>query len=338
MRRFPSMGFLSGLTLGAVAGGGVLWLKQGQTNRAALADRVEAVTLQALSQLGVPAEARHIPVNGLQLHTLIAGPSDGQLVVLLHGFPESWYSWRKQIKPLVEAGYRVVVPDQRGYNLSDKPAGVHNYDTAALAADIRELIRTFERERAVIVGHDWGGTVAWRLATEHPDLVEKLIVLNSPHPAAFRRELRENPAQQQKSWYMFLFQLPWLPEALLGHSPMSTVNLFFRRNAANQDAYSSYDLHAMATMLSQPGALTAMVNWYRAAFRHSEQRPGTTVAAPTLIIWGENDAALGKSLTYGLEPWVPNLKIHYIPNCGHWVQNEAPEEVNAQLLEFIVDK
>lgn len=329
------MGFFTGLTLGTALGGGVLWLKQGQANRAALADRVEAVTQQALSQLGVPAEARYISVNGLQLHTVIAGPRDGKLVVLLHGFPENWYTWRKQIKPLVEAGYRVVVPDQRGYNLSDKPLGIHPYRTDALAADIRELVRTFEREQAIIVGHDWGGMVAWRLAMEYPDLVEKLIILNAAHPHAFRRELRENPAQQQKSWYMLAFQLPWLPETLIGQSPMSSVNLFFRRNAVNQDAFSSYDLHAMATMLSQPGALTAMLNWYRAAFQRAGARPSTPVTAPTLIIWGEDDAALGKSLTYGLEAWVPNLKIHYIPNCGHWVQNEAPDEVNAQLLEFI---
>lgn len=335
MRRFPSWGFVTGLTLSAAIGGTLLWLKRGQTRRAALADRIEPVTQQALAQLGVAAESRFITINGLQLHTVIAGPRDGRLIVLLHGFPENWYTWRNQIKPLAEAGYRVVVPDQRGYNLSDKPRGIHNYRTAALTADIRELIRAFERERAIIVGHDWGGLVAWRLAMEYPDLVEKLIILNSPHPDAFRRELRENPAQQRKSWYMFAFQLPWLPEALLGQSPMASVNVFFRRNAANQDAFSSYDLHAMATMLSQPGALTAMLNGYRAAFRRSDRRPGAPVTAPTLIIWGEDDTALGKSLTYGLETWVPNLKIHYIPNCGHWVQNEAPDEVNAQILEFI---
>ena len=324
-----------GIVAGAAASLITIGLRRGQTQRAALADRIEPVTQQALSQLGVAAEARFIPVNGLQLHTVSAGPRDGRLIVLLHGFPENWYTWRKQIKPLVEAGYRVVVPDQRGYNLSDKPIGVHHYRTAALTADIRELIRSFERERAIIVGHDWGGLVAWRLAMAYPDLVEKLVILNAPHPDAFRRELRENPAQQRKSWYMAAFQLPWLPEALIGQSPMASVNLFFRRNAINQDAFSGYDLHAMATMLAQPGALTAMLNWYRAAFHRSERPISAPVNAPTLIIWGEDDIALGKSLTYGLEPWVPNLKIHYISNCGHWVQNEAPEEVNANLLEFL---
>jgi len=324
-----------GVLAGATASLAMIALRRGQAARAKLANRIEPVTQQALSQLGVPAESRYIPVNGLQLHTVLAGPRDGKLVVLLHGFPENWYTWRKQIKPLVEEGYRVVVPDQRGYNLSDKPLGVHPYRTDALAADIRELVRTFERDQAIIVGHDWGGTVAWRLAMEYPDLVEKLVILNAPHPDAFRRELRENPAQQQKSWYMLAFQLPWLPEVLLGQSPMLTVNTFFRRNAVNQDAFSSYDLHAMATMLSQPGALTAMLNWYRAAFRRSDRQASTPITAPTLILWGEDDVALGKSLTYGLETWVPNLKLHYVPNCGHWVQNEAPDEVNTQLLEFI---
>jgi pimeloyl-ACP methyl ester carboxylesterase len=335
MSQYQQRQLLVGIAAGAAASLFAIWVRRGQATRATFADRIEAVTQQALSQLGVAAESRFITVNGLQLHTVIAGPRDAQLVVLLHGFPENWYAWRRQIKPLVEAGYRVVVPDQRGYNLSDKPIGIHHYRTPALATDIRELIHTFDRDRAIIVGHDWGGTVAWRLAMEYPDLVEKLVILNSPHPDAFRRELRENPAQQQKSWYMFLFQLPWLPETLIGQSPMTSVNVFFRRNAINQDAFSSYDLHAMATMLSQPGALTAMLNWYRAAFRRSDRQPGTPIIAPTLIICGEDDTALGKSLTYGLETWVPNLKIHYIPNCGHWVQNEAPDEVNAQLLEFL---
>lgn len=321
-------------TLGLAVGG--WWLvQQGRARRAQLAAQIDTVMEQTLKQLGVAAESRFIPVNGLQLHTVVAGPRDGPLVVLLHGFPESWYGWRRQLAPLARAGYRVAVPDQRGYNLSDKPIGVHNYRAEALTADIRELIRSFERDRAIVVGHDWGGVVAWQLAMDYPALVEKLVILNAPHPAAFRRELRENPAQQQKSWYMGLFQLPWLPELLIGQSPLATADFFFRRGAVNQEAYSSYDLHVAASMLSQPGALTAMLNWYRAAFRPNNSSHQSVINAPTLIIWGERDVALGKSLTYGLETWVPNLKIHYLPDSGHWVQNEAPDEVNAQLLEFI---
>jgi pimeloyl-ACP methyl ester carboxylesterase len=324
-----------GIVAGAAAGLVTIWLRRGQATRAGLANRIEAVTQQNVRQLGVAAESRFINVNGLQLHTVIAGPRDGQLIVLLHGFPENWGTWRRSIKPLVDAGFRVVAPDQRGYNLSDKPGGVHSYRVDALASDVRELIRSFEREKAIVVGHDWGGGVAWRLAMDHPEVVEKLIVINAPHPAAFRRELRENPAQQQKSWYMAAFQLPWLPELLLGQSPLATADLFCRKGAVNQEAYSSYDLHGLAVSLSQPGALTAMLNWYRAAFRNGSLSQTRVIDTPTLLIWAEQDIVLGKSLTYGLDQWVTNLQIHYISGCGHWAQNEAPEEVNAQLLEFI---
>jgi pimeloyl-ACP methyl ester carboxylesterase len=165
--------------------------------------------------------------------------------------------------------------------------------------------------------------------------VEKLIVMNAPHPVTFVRELRDNPAQQRKSWYMGFFQLPMLPEEWLGHDPIESARFFFRHEAVNQEAFSSYDLHVMATALAQPGALTNMVNWYRAIFRYRSPLRAQSIEVPTLLIWAEDDRALGKSLTYGLDQWVRFLKIHYIPHCGHWVQNEAPEEVNRQLLDFI---
>jgi pimeloyl-ACP methyl ester carboxylesterase len=327
------------LVLGMLAGTAAslltIWLQRGRATRAGLADRIEEVTQQNIQHLSVPAESRYVKVNGLELHTVEAGPPDGQLVVLLHGFPENWGTWRRTIAPLVEAGYRVVAPDQRGYNLSDKPGGVHNYRLDALTSDVRELIRACEREQAIVVGHDWGGVVAWRLAMDYPDVVEKLVVLNAPHPATYLREIRENPAQQQKSWYVGFFQIPWLPELLIGQSPMSSANLFFRKGAVNQEAYSSYDLHGLAVSMSQPGALTAMLNWYRALFRDRSALRARKIDTPTLLIWAEDDVALGKSLTYGLDQWVTHLQIHYVANCGHWVQNEAPAEVNAQLLEFI---
>ncbi len=323
------------IVAGSLAVTTALLIRRGRVQRAALADRIEEVTQQALCQLGVAAESRYITVNGLQLHTVMAGPRDGKLIVLLHGFPEHWYTWRKQIAPLVNAGYRVVVPDQRGYNLSDKPIGVHHYRLDALAADVRELIRSFERDTAIVIGHDWGGSVAWQFAMEYPKALEKLIVLNAPHPAAFARELHENPAQQQRSWYMFFFQLPWLPEFLLGQSPLATANLFFRLGAMNQNAFSSYDLDVMAIAMAQPGALTGGLNYYRAAFRYRTGSVSRPIETPTLLIWGEDDVALGKSLTYNLDRWVTHLKLHYIYNCGHWVQNEAPDEVNAQLLAFL---
>jgi pimeloyl-ACP methyl ester carboxylesterase len=245
-----------------------------------------------------------------------------------------WYSWRNQIAPLVNAGYRVVVPDQRGYNLSDKPFGVESYRMEQLTADIRELIRACGRERAVIVAHDWGGAAAWRFAMDYGSAVEKLVVMNAPHPAAFARELNTNWSQRLKSWYMFFFQLPRFPEALLGFSPVASARLFFRGTAV-RPAFCVDDLQVMASALAQRGALQSMIHWYRAAFRYPPSRPNQVIQAPTLLIWAEDDVALDKSLTLGLEKRVPNMTVHYIPNCGHWVQNEAPDEVNAEMLAFL---
>lgn len=335
MTQFRQRGVILSMAAGAAVAVTSLWVRQGRLRRWALAGQIDKMTRQSVGQLGVAAQSTTILVNGLRLHSVVAGPETGPLVVMLHGFPENWTAWRHSFGPLVAAGYRVMALDQRGYNLSDKPAGAHNYRLDALAADVRELVRLSGRETATIVGHDWGGAVAWQVAMEYPEVVENLIILNAPHPAAFAREIKENPAQQQRSWYMFFFQLPWLPELLLGQSPLETARFFFRLGAVNQNAYSSYDLHVLAASMSQPGALTAMLNYYRAMFRYRPASVTKVINTPTLVIWSEQDLALGKSLTYGLEQWVPNVKIHYIPDCGHWVQNEATDEVNAQLLAFL---
>ena len=335
MRRNRREGLIWGLAAGVAIAFTALWIRQGHRRRLALAAQIGEMTQQAVDQLGVPAQSTTLTVNGLHLHAVVAGPEGGPLVVLLHGFPENWTAWRHSFKPLVDAGYRVIALDQRGYSLSDKPAGIHNYRLDALAADVREVIRASGRETAMIVGHDLGGSVAWQTAMDYPDIVDKLIIMNSPHPAAFAREVRENPAQRQRLWYWLFFQLPWLPELMLGQSPLDTVNLFFRLGAVNRNAYSSYDLHLLAASMSQPGALTAMLNYYRAVFRHKPAGITRVTKTPTLIIWGEDDVVLGKSLTYGIGQWVPNVQIHYVPNCGHWVQNEAADKANSAMLAFL---
>jgi pimeloyl-ACP methyl ester carboxylesterase len=255
--------------------------------------------------------------------------------VLLHGFSECWYSYRYQIPALARAGYRVAVPDQRGYNLSDKPQGVYSYRIDALTADILALIRALGRERAVLVAHDWGGVAAWRFAMDHPETLDRLVVMNAPHPVAFAKALRRDRSQLLRSWYVFAFQIPWLPETLLTLSPSATARLFFRRTAVRADAFSDADLAVMAAALAQPGAMKAMIHWYRASVRYPPARRVQVIEAPTLLIWAEEDVALGKALTYGLERWVPDLQIHYIPDCGHWVQNEAAAEVNERMLTFL---
>jgi len=335
MDRAQRRWLLLGIAAGASAAAAVWLIRQSQAQRLALAGHVDEMTRRALARLGVETESLFVSVNGVRLHAVVAGPKDGPLVLLLHGFPECWFTWRSQIAPLVEAGYRVVVPDQRGYNLSDKPSGVESYQIDRLTADVRELIHVMGRERAIIVAHDWGGAVAWRFAMDYAEAVDKLIVMNAPHPVAFARELSHNWLQRLKSWYMFFFQLPWLPETLLGFDPLFSAWLFFRRTAVRASAFSDADLMMMAAALAQPGALRAMIHWYRAAFRFPPLHRTRVIETPTLLIWAEDDVALDKSLTYGLEKRVPHLTVHYIPGCGHWVQNEAPDEVNAQVLAFL---
>ena len=266
-------------------------------------------------------------VNGVRLHWVEQG--QGPLVVLLHGFPEFWYSWRHQIPVLAER-FRVVAPDMRGYNLSEKPP--RGYDLDTLTDDVLALIRTLGEERAVIVGHDWGGVVAWVFAIRFAEATEKLVIMNAPHPARFREEVRR-PRQFFRSTYALFFQLPRLPELLLGANRAWAVGRMLRRTAIEKEAFSDEDLERYREAMSRPGALTAALNYYRAA-RLGRLPRQQTVQAPTLIIWGEHDPALGKELTYRLDRWVPNLTIHYL-DCGHWVQQERSEEVNRLLMEFL---
>ena len=330
-RFWLSLGVVAGATTAAVAG----YLRRSRQHRLALARCACNLTQEAVAGLGVPAECRWIRAGDVELHAVIAGPDDGPLALLLHGFPECWYSWRRQIPALVGAGYRVVAVDQRGYNLSDKPLGVQHYQIDRLTGDIAALIRALGRERAVLVAHDWGGVVAWRFAMDHPEAVDRLVVMNAPHPVAFAKALKSDRSQQRKSWYIFAFQLPWLPEALLALSPAASARLFFRRTAVRRDAFSDADLEVMAAALAQPGAARCMVDWYRAAFRFRAASSARTIEAPTLLIWAEDDVALGKSLASGLERGVRHLQVHFISNCGHWVQNEAPDEVNERMLAFL---
>jgi pimeloyl-ACP methyl ester carboxylesterase len=325
---------LPGIAMGAAAGLAAFFLVRSRQQRRALAQQGRPLGQQAVHDLGIPAESAFLPGDGVQLHTMLAGPEDGPLAILLHGFPECWYSWRHQIPALVEAGYRVVVPDQRGYNLSDKPGDVQAYQIDRLTADVVGLMRALGRSQATIVGHDWGGLVAWRLAMDQPAAVDKLVVLNAPHPVAFAKALRDDPAQRRRSWYMFAFQLPWLPEALLSLAPRLTARLLLRGTAVRREAFSDDDLEIMASALAQPGAAQAMIHWYRAAFRFQPAKKASTIETPTLLIWGEDDIALGKTLTYGLARWVPDLRLQYVPHCGHWVQNEAPCEVNREILSL----
>jgi epoxide hydrolase 4 len=277
---------------------------------------------------------RRLAVNGLRLHLVEAGA--GPLVVLLHGFPEFWYSWRRQLPALAAAGFHAVAPDLRGYNESDKPPNVRDYRLRHLVDDVAGLIAALGERQVHIVGHDWGGVIAWKLAMLRPELVHRLVILNAPHPAAFARELRR-PAQWLRSLYMLLFQFPWLPECLLSARDFTLLARTLRREPVSPDAFTAADVAHYKHALARPGALTAALNYYRAMFRYpSELRRGfRPIAAPTLLIWGERDRYLGIGMTEGLTRWVPNLQVVRIPNASHWVQNDAPARVNELLLDFL---
>jgi pimeloyl-ACP methyl ester carboxylesterase len=277
-------------------------------------------------------------VGEVRLHYVEAGPSDGPLVLLLHGFPEFWYSWRRQLPALANAGYRAVAPDMRGYNLSDKPSSWRQYGAERLAGDVAGLIRALGRERAFLVGHDWGAAVAYYAATFQPDAVKRLAILNVPHPARMLAGLR-TLRQLRKSWYMFFFQIPALPEHLLARDDYAFAKRSLRANAA-RGAFTDEDLERYVAAWSQPGALTGMIAYYRAALRSSPRKALSSlrpISAPTLVIWGERDAYLGPELAEPEPRWVPDVRVQRIPGASHWVQHEAPERVNELLIEFLRD-
>ncbi len=275
---------------------------------------------------------RDIMTNGIRMHYVTQG--DGPLIVLMHGFPEFWYSWRYQIPFLAEHGYTAVAPDLRGYNDTDKPRT--GYDVATLTRDIAGLIQGLGQERAIVVGHDWGGALAWAFAMNYPEMTERLIVMNAPHPRAMLREFR-TLKQLRKSWYMFAFQLPWLPESALLRNNAYEIGRMLKGAAVQKSAFPNEVLAKYQEAMSKPGAMTAALNYYRQLFRHPFRatESNMSITAPTLLIWGEQDIALGIDLTYGLEQWVPDISIKRIPDSGHWVQQEKPDQVNALMAEFL---
>lgn len=284
----------------------------------------------------VEAQVRHGQADvggGVRLHYVEAG--EGPLVLLLHGFPEFWYSWRHQIGPLAEAGFHVVAPDMRGYNLSSKPAGWRSYDTPLLAGDIAGLAKSFGVERAHVVGHDWGAAVAYATAMYHPEVVERLVILNVPHMERMLAGFR-TLRQLRKSWYMFFFQIPALPEWLMARDDFSFMKRSLR--ADSKAAFTDEDLERYVQAWAQPGALSGMINYYRAALRRnprgvlSSLRP---IDAQTMVIWGRRDRHLGSELAEPSRKWVPNVRMEWIPEATHWVQHDAPARVNELLIGFL---
>jgi pimeloyl-ACP methyl ester carboxylesterase len=277
-----------------------------------------------------------IDTNGIKLHYVSHG--SGKLMLMLHGFPEFWYSWRHQIEEF-SRDYKAVALDLRGYNESDKPQGVEAYRMSELVEDVKGVIQGLGYEDCILVAHDWGGAIAWNFAYTYPELVEKLIVLNIPHPAKFAEGLK-TPEQLSKSWYILAFQIPWLPEFLLQLNDYQAIENAFLGMAVDKTAFSQEDLDAYKDAAAKRGALTAAINYYRAIFQsllQSDRQQWGTLNIPTLTIWGENDTALGKELTYGTGTYVRDWQIKYIPNCSHWVQQEQPALVNTYIRQFLAE-
>jgi pimeloyl-ACP methyl ester carboxylesterase len=285
-------------------------------------------------------------INGLKIHYVRQGAGN-KTILFLHGFPEFWYMWKGQ---LAEFGrdHTAIAMDMRGYNLSDKPAQVDDYAMPHLIADVRAMLDQFSAgKKSILVAHDWGGGVAWAFALAHPEYLEKLIIINCPHPAIFARELRTNPAQQKASQYMLMFRSPQA-EDILSAGNFTNLSRAVFDSTTRADAYSEADREAYLAAWSQPGALTGGLNYYRAAqigppesgatvesIRTFTEAASWTVKIPTLVIWGEQDHALMIGNLEGMEQFIPDLQIRRIPNASHWVVHEEPQLVNQYMREFI---
>ena len=280
---------------------------------------------------------RRIAGDGVELSVTTAGA--GPPVVLLHGFPENARSWRHQIPALAREGFSAWAPDLRGYGQSDRPTGIAAYRLRHLTADVAALVAATGFPRAHIVGHDWGGIIAWTFAGQYPELVDRLVIMNAPHMKIYERKVWRS-SQFFRSWYVGMFLLPRIPEALLSARDFAVMRRAFRAEAGVHNPFSPRDIEEYVTPLREPGALTAALNYYRAnVFSHDIRAAASAiVSAPTLVLWGDKDKALGTTLLEGLNEVAPHVRIRRFPEVGHWIQNEAPDQVNELLLAFLTSR
>jgi pimeloyl-ACP methyl ester carboxylesterase len=281
-----------------------------------------------------------VSANGLSFEVDKCGVGD-KLAICLHGFPEHSFSWRYQLPMLAEAGYEAWAPNLRGYGGSSRPQRVSDYDIDRLMEDVAALIDASGHQTVVLIGHDWGAVIAWQFAIEKKRTLDKLVICNVPHPGPFKKAMGNGFSQIRKSWYVFFFQIPWLPEFILGRNGAQAIGEMFRKTCVDQAMFPTEVTSVYQKNASQPGALKAMINYYRALMRSRkriEQRGLPTIEVPTLMIWGEEDVALNKETTYGTEEFVRDFRIRYLPGVSHWVQQEAPRQVSAMIKAFLADE
>lgn len=287
------------------------------------------------SESGTRLEARFVVVNGIRLQVREAGPAGGPPVILLHGFPEFSFSWRKQAPVLAAAGYRVCVPDQRGYHLSDRPPRVRDYTIDRLGGDLLGLIGLYGG-RASVIGHDWGAMVAWWTAAHFPEAVDRLVILNVPHPTVMARTLRRNLRQLIRSWYIFFFQLPWIPQQVLGFREGWLLERALVKSS-RPGTFPEEDLQQYRKVWRGGRSIRPMVHWYRAAARRVLSMAGTPqVETPTCILWGDRDLFLGPEMVEPSARMCRNsVRVRHFPALTHWLHLEAPGEINEELLNWL---
>ncbi|WP_394822686.1 alpha/beta fold hydrolase [Pendulispora albinea] len=281
-----------------------------------------------LGEQRFPLEERRIALDsGVTLSVKSRG--EGPPVVLLHGFPQNSHTWRKHLPMLANAGFRAIAPDMRGYGASDKPKSVSDYAPPRLVDDVSALVRSLGYEKVHLVGHDWGAVVAFYVAALRPDVVDRLVILNGPHPDAYTRALLKSQAQRKRSWYVFAFQLPFLPERVLALK--GTLPRLFRLSGPG--VFSDDEIDTYTHAIRQPGAARAMVNYYRASARYRGRLP--IIKRPTLVLWGEKDVALGTGLLDGLDRYVESFDVQRFPDASHWLPEEKPDEVHSAIVRFL---
>jgi pimeloyl-ACP methyl ester carboxylesterase len=280
-----------------------------------------------------------ISANGLRFNVLAAGGGE-RLALCLHGFPELAFSWRHQLPVLADAGWLAWAPDLRGYGETDRPVGRDEYAPERLMDDVAALIDASGARETLLIGHDWGGVIAWLFALRRVRPLSRLAIMNLPHPATFERALRRGVRQWLRSWYMLFFQLPWLPEKALGAGGAAMIGRAFRGMAVHKENFPDEVLDVYRRAALQPGALTAMLNYYRALLsgggaRRQRSLGYPKIDVPTLVVWGEQDTALGVETLEGIEEFVPTLTLHRLPDASHWVQQDVPEKVNEILRAWL---
>jgi pimeloyl-ACP methyl ester carboxylesterase len=320
------MRILRRLVIAAVIAALLLWLGYASGSQ----PRRDAVAA-AEKELGIDLESRRVDLGDVTLHVVMAGPANGPPVILLHGFPEFWYAWYRQMDRLAKAGFRVIVPDQRGYNDSDKPSRIEDYDVDTLARDIANLAETLGYDKANVAAHDWGGGVAWQLAIQHPNRIRKLVIFDTPHP---RARLDFETKEESISWYRTFFQMPWVPEwsARLFNWYVQARML---RDTARPGAFPDAKMDLYRSAWDNDGAMSTMINWYRAGFRHSPSVDGEQrVSVPTLLVVAPDDKFIPSDLSRASAKYLDDRRVLELESGTHWILQEDPEGTSRILIDF----